>query len=558
MNYPGGIRQVAESLLQSRFAVFAGAGLSFGAGIPLANAFQRFVIGRLEFSEAATEEFLRVRLPFEAIFEVLLSVSDWDSLLPVFAGRQPARNHTLLAKLCGSGHLDTIVTTNFDALIEDAFDAEGFPFRLYVSEEALSKIDWDAGINRVIKLHGTVRDPSGLALTIRRVAARHLTASRGKVIREFLSPTRIEPCLVFGYSASDRFDISPAVRNITGPRRPVIYLHHDPTAVTPRRLRLVDTDPDHVFAAGNAEILICRADDLVSALWESAFNGPAPSVEMAADPWTAYVDTWLEDGCRQHGAGFVPYLSGLLQKAANNWYESNRLLECALDKGIRGSSAAGVELAKGNNYRDMGDATQARVALSRALELARSNGQADKEASALNSLGIVAEDEKLHDVAIGYYAEALEIASKTGHRELEGKCHGNIGIALKNKGGDDNLALTVYHHLRALAIARELGDKRSEGRSLGNLGITHSDIGERDIAQLYYEKARAIASELGDRLHVAIWLHNAGEDAIAMDNDRAAGLLRQASAIFRQLGQESYAAESESALARIDTGVVTD
>ena len=556
--YPDDIWEVAESLLRSGFGVFAGAGLSYGAGVPLANTLQRLVLCRLGFSETAIENFLKVDLPFEAVFEVLLSVSDCSLLLPVFAGLQPTRNHMLLAKLSGSNHLDTIVTTNFDSLIEEAFNREALTIQAFVSEEELGNVDWAASSHRLIKLHGTIGDLSGLALTIRKVAARYLAASRGKVIREFLSQNRLGPCLVFGYRASDHFDISPAIRNINGPRRSVIYIQHDPSAVTPRHLRIADYDPDHVFVATNAEILVCDANDLVSALWESAFGEPAPQVTLADESWVSHVDRWIDDICRQNGEGFTLYLAGLLQKAANNWHDSNLLLQCAIDRGLEEALLAGVELARGNNYRDLCDAAQARAALNLARDLAQTGGQSEKVASALNSLGMVDEDEHLHDAAIANYEAALEIASKVGYRELEGKCHGNIGIAQKNKGGDEHLAWAIYHHHRGLAIARGIGDKRSEGRCLGNLGITHSDIGDLDVAKIYYEKALGIASELGDRLHVAIWLHNIGEDSIAVDKARAAALLRKATALFRVLDQESSALQSESALRKIDEGGDSD
>lgn len=298
-------------------------------------------------------------------------------------------------------------------------------------------------------------------------------------------------------------------------------------------------------------MLVCRGDDLISVLWEVAFSEPPPEIASPDERWTSDVEGWLEQTSSRCGSGYRAYLGGMLHKAVNNWAASNALLESARARGLSQTLLASLYLAIGNNHRDLGLLVDARAALGEARRHARDTRALSQEARILNTLGMIAEDERLHDQALEHCSSALALAESSRDREIEGKCHGNIGIALKNKGGEERLARAVYHHLRALAIARELGDKRSEGRCLGNLGIALSDYGQRDVAQVYYSNARGVAEDLGDRLHVAIWSHNAGEDAAADDPDTAVGLLREALSIFRALGQESSAAVSEEALAQV-------
>lgn len=121
------LADVADSLLRSRFDAFVGAGLSVGSGIPLADGFQRFVLSRVGFSEEEARAFLTLQLPFESFVEVLVKDADLKGITPVFSGRQHTRNHTLLARLCGGGYLSTILTTNFDTLLESALDTERVP-----------------------------------------------------------------------------------------------------------------------------------------------------------------------------------------------------------------------------------------------------------------------------------------------------------------------------------------------------------------------------------------------------------------------------------------------
>ena len=52
---------------------------------------------------------------------------------------------------------------------------------------------------------------------------------------------------------------------------------------------------------------------------------------------------------------------------------------------------------------------------------------------------------------------------------------------------------------KALAIAIEIGDRGGEGTTYGNLGSVFHSLGEYQNAKEYYEKALAIAIEIGDR-----------------------------------------------------------
>ncbi len=62
---------------------------------------------------------LEGNLPFESFMETLIKNSQTtDGLLDIYKGAKPNKNHRLMAKLARIGKLKTIVTTNFDQLIE--------------------------------------------------------------------------------------------------------------------------------------------------------------------------------------------------------------------------------------------------------------------------------------------------------------------------------------------------------------------------------------------------------------------------------------------------------
>jgi tetratricopeptide (TPR) repeat protein len=386
-----------------------------------------------------------------------------------------------------------------------------------------------------------------VAVSIRRVAAQHYIESRADAVRKMLSKTPGGTILIFGYSCSDRFDISPAIRSVRESPCRIIYLNHTKDRSDPCLRKLAELHPEHALASLNSQELRCNADDLVEAIWLRAFQEPAPPLDLPADAWLADIGEWTR-GLGDYGKGFLSYLSGLLHKAANNWARSNELIKISLAQGLDDLLRVRSYLALGNNSRDLNELTRASEYLNVALKDAVKFGFVQEETRALNSLGIVAADQHDYDAAIELYQRAIQKAQSTKDQELEGKCHGNIGILLKNRRRPNDLTDALLHQIHALRLSREIGDKRSEGRTLGNIGIAYSDLGYKQVAQGFYAEAQEIARALGDLLHVGIWLHNAGEDALGFDRSLGEQLLRDAMRTFRDLGKEDLATEAESVL----------
>jgi hypothetical protein len=119
------VSALADELKSQTTAILCGAGISRHSGLPVVDQLVPFVLETLDVPEDSRRTIATSGLPFEAFVETVREVCDIDLLLDIFSLGEPNTNHVLLAKLVKQGFLKTLCTTNFDTLIEKAFEAEG-------------------------------------------------------------------------------------------------------------------------------------------------------------------------------------------------------------------------------------------------------------------------------------------------------------------------------------------------------------------------------------------------------------------------------------------------
>lgn len=514
--------EIFNQLNSKKSLIFFGAGISLNSGVPLAQNLVSCILNNLDLSEEEIQVIRDSSLPFEAFIECLTNGSEIDPLLDIFDFGEPNTNHIFFAKLARRGIVKRFCTTNFDTLLEKAFVQEGLKrgkdyIVIYKNNELVS-IDWNDDRTIIIKLHGSIKDKSNIAITIQAVANKALAISRQETIREIFSKGIHDSVFIYGYSCSDIFDISPQIKKIARNKKKVILIEH-----TKNR--------------NNQEVSEFVSEDIRIKKNNNPFKSFEGSIRLNANTDIFIKRSWEILITDNH---YVSDISKDRYSWKNNviqWLGSKRKDIELFDKG----------LILGSIFLNISHFSLAKKHLNSSLESISANSNKAK-VLLLEKLAIVNTNICEYKSALKYNAEALHICNLIKEHELEAKCFGNMGIIYNYIGeyrnsifylekaisilqsGNYNMALAVYidalgvvynnlgdfeksiaHHLNALQLSKETGNLRNEEIQLGHLGMAY--MKRRDIHKAidFCQRALELSRHLGDIRDQGIHLGNLGE-----------------------------------------------
>lgn len=541
----------AEDLSGRRLVAFAGAGISYGSGLPLVADLTRYILRRLNMSGRDSTALESRGVPFELFVQALAEVSDAEPLFEMFGDGEPCGFHLLCAQLAARGLLTAIVTTNFDLCFEAALAGSGLPYTCVWSEAELASWAPAAKPVPIVKIHGSAHDIASLGITIRRVAHQRGVAAREAALRKALTDPASEMTIVVGYSGSDRFDVNPALERLAGAERPIVLVAHTTDLGTSVRISPLRGHPrSGPFAALNGNLAECDTDLLIEALSVGATIRPV----RQSGRWMKFVDRWLSVGRQRHGQAFRHLAKGSLLRSAALPKAALIHFRRAAPLAPTAGGRAEILLTEAKCHRDIGNTADAKRIAVAVLKAARRLSSATLETAALIELGVLAGDQGRFDRALRYYRSAEALAWKIGSPHLAGICIGNSAIIRKSLGGTRRWRRALRDYDRALDIARDEGDKRSEGRTLGNKGVLYSRMGDSERAIAHFRAAGDVAASLGDNYHRAIWLANEGDQVWNDDPVRAKSLVHEAREMFRRLGSTARVSDCEEMLKRFASG----
>src|SRR5262245_12511876 len=217
----GALEPLVGASREHRLVTLAGAGISMLAPTSLPSwwSFNEAVLAALagRLAETTNREFSEERLAgllsrrerlksFTPDFMAQLMEEqaglDYFRVLESLDTEQFNENHSLIAALAGSGVVRAVVTTNFDRLLERAFDAAGTPYRVFATstdfEELPAAVDEAPGC-LLVKAHGSVEHLESMVDTLAQRVAGRPQALEDSITRLL----ERHACLVLGFSGAD-------------------------------------------------------------------------------------------------------------------------------------------------------------------------------------------------------------------------------------------------------------------------------------------------------------------------------------------------------------------
>ena len=524
-----------DELLGQSLTIFCGAGISANSGIPLSKPLATEIISRLS-SRRFTKGFKNAagELPLEMLLGTLKENSDISEILKVFVNSHPNKNHIMISELAKRGIVKTLVTTNFDTLIERSFDDSGLmlnrDYLVYSDEEDFSKYPGDNQDDRVklIKIHGTIDTPESMRTTMKQIANSLLSESRARVLRSVFT----EPAanvLVIGYSFSDNFDINPILLELDKPVSKVTVVHHLDGRVAKREKtgNKFEVLVSRILRNFDFEIIGVDTNELTDSILQKLhISSRIDPSNKRESKWEEYIDSWssrLSDPLRAllelelarsttYTQFLRPYsrkLKRRISKAKDDTVVMTSLnllaetftklkkfkeAEYYLEKLGRFAQTYGnqVEYAfytgMGNLSIDRFELKKASDWYHKAYELSVSIGDQNSVIQALKNLANLSLTEGEYESSLSFAKEASLIADQNGV-QIEHNTYQNVGAAIFYEGSIEEAI-----RLRELALSNSvsLGQKQLEcidSVSLSNFYLRrHKPPSTED-----FEKSRELA-----------------------------------------------------------------
>jgi tetratricopeptide (TPR) repeat protein len=374
-------------------------------------------------------------------------------------------------------------------------------------DAAYDSLDWDDDKIRLIKLHGSIRDPGDMAITIKKIAERQYDPNKQGVLNYLLSKGPHKSVIILGYSCSDVFDINPTIESIKRNRKSIYHVEHRSSntaecSTFPTLENIGKKGDKNPFKKYPGARIFIDTNELVKRIWKRCLNEdylytPPSNTE---ESWKRFVEEWSHNAketsdmeTKYHLAAQLFWNIARLELAIKYWEKALQLSVDINDEVLIASYTGNIGLA----YRDLGHYKKAIKYFSEALKIAQCIDNRAVERRQISNLGGTYRILGNPQQAIKYHKKALRIAEDLELKKGIGVSLGNLGICYDSIG---DYKRAVHYYTKSIQIAGALGDKRGEANRLGNLGITYHKIGKYELSIKHHNKALSIQQSIGDRL----------------------------------------------------------
>ncbi len=247
-------KRLAQIIEEGSAGFFFGAGMSQNAGIPVVPTIVNSIVSSLTLPEIYAKRIIELKYPFEAFLEILNRYSPLDKFLEIFKLGEPTAFHQLVKFLIGKGLVSQLLTTNFDLLIEKT----DIPSLNVVYDEKEFRFLSSEKVN-YIKVHGGINKASTIRTVMNTIAKKQMRERRKQAIDFFFKQAKLKTVFVFGYSCSDKLDLTPYIKAAAGTNTKIVFVNHSQGDV------IIDDiiGANNPFSRYKGLLVNCNTDDLI-------------------------------------------------------------------------------------------------------------------------------------------------------------------------------------------------------------------------------------------------------------------------------------------------------
>jgi tetratricopeptide (TPR) repeat protein len=489
------ISSIAEFAKHRDLVAFCGAGISLNSGLPLAQPLEKKIMQAMGADAESLSLLIEEMPPLESLLEHIDNFSGSIGLAEIISlfrtpELSPTSNHRAIALMGKLKLLSGIVTTNFDALLEQALAALEVDYGVYKNEEEFSGAFVPSNsetVLPVVKLHGCADDSRTreLGATLSRVAAGLLMPAKVDILTRIFSSGDHSAVLVLGYSCSDVFDVVPIVRNLQLKTKKIFFVEHllaDDVDLNAKKQRFED-----MFNGFDAVWIHADTDELVASLLIK-LRLDVPDYKRQSFDWRKPIVSWQ----KQAGSAVCSLTLGTLLSDIKQYQKALYYYQRALEQFDREQDRPVEDIFR-ESYHNVVSIDSMLHYLREGEVLTQSQFQQPYERR-VRCLGLIGQAYKNlgdNQSALRYLTEAAQLGEQLGSAGAWLDSLGNVWQRL----GD--LARARSYHDRAIQEARKFQDEKSLVIRQCNLANVCSMLGETDQARTLYVEALDIAERIG-------------------------------------------------------------
>jgi NAD-dependent SIR2 family protein deacetylase len=463
MNFTPNLEEILSELLEDEASliIFCGAGISINSGLPSAIPLLDKILASLQIEPKDKDELIHLNytlaMPFEVFFEIFFENTNEHQILDIFKEGEPSTNHLFILKCVQKKLTNKIYTTNFDLLIEKAFQSKGQELFVYKNEKEFLKVESSTTKCLLVKLHGSIDDIDSIRTTLSTIANKKQSVIREKIIDGIFTKSN-EKCkiLILGYSFSDIFDIVPGIEKIHSPIASLFIVEHNKDILNKENV-VVDSlfsKPEEFYLEKfSGRRIKVNTDRFIKWIWEK-IDTDFTEVKKQNEVWSKRVEEWIN--------GF------------NSKYLNFTII--------------------GQIFYRLGNYTLALKYHQKSLE-ANNNSNPRGEGASYNNIGLIQNDLKAYDNAIENFLKAKQIFDELNFHYGMAATLTNLGLSYIYLPDKIKSFLCLK---KSLQISRnyDFREKRiCESDALCNLGLLYEKNGDYPSAIYYFNQTLDIDKE---------------------------------------------------------------